>query len=521
MNTTAVIRLSPGRRFTAVWGTTLLVLAFGTLAYWADVRERQSRLSVIESLRIIETLHVLLTRLVDAETGQRGYLLTGRSAYVGPYRDARSDVQVHLTELRALTRSTPGEQARLDTLAAVIEAKFAEMEETIAIRRAGTLEDALGVVFSDRGMLLMARARALTDAIRSEEMSELAIRDAREAWNSSTLAIILVVGSLLAAGLSLVLNRLMNQYAIRQERIAGELELANEQLREQTIELEMQTDQLQDQSAELQAQNEQLVQLAEELEVRTASAEEANRGKAAFLAAMSHDLRTPLNAIMGYTELLEVEVHGPVNHAQRNALQRVRSSGRSLLTLINDILDFARLESGKLDISVQPVRLDPALRDLEASFLPQLQARGLAYAYEGCDRELMVQADPDRMERILLNLITNAIKFTEPGGTITLRVADLDGVVVQVCDTGIGVPADRLRDIFEPFVQVEGGRTSKDQRGVGLGLAISRELARAMGGELTAESTEGIGSCFALRLQGADILSPAEGDPTAAMVMQP
>ena len=513
-----LVRLSPGTRLAAVWGPTLIVLAFGALAYWANLREARSRLATAESYRVIETLQVLLGRLVDAETGQRGYLLTARPDYLRPYLNARSDVQRDLAVLRRLTRDSPAEQARLDSLGTVVNAKFAELEETIALRRTGTLQDVLPVVSTDFGMLSMARARALTAAIRGEEMHELAVRSRQEADNSSALAAILVIGSLLAAGVSLKLNGLVGRYARSQERIAGELEAANrvlheqqeelevqnEHLQAQSVELEMQTIQLQEQFAELQAQNEYLGRLGQELELRTEAAEAANRAKASFLAAMSHDLRTPLNAIIGYVDLLSGSIYGPVNDAQESALQRILSSSRRLLALINDILNFARVEAGKVEISLRPVRLDAALRDLEASFLPQVQARQLAYECGGCDRELSVEADRDRMEQVLLNLVTNAIKFTEPGGKVSLHVVEQgDDVLVQVADTGSGIPADRLGDVFSAFVQVNQDRTDPSHRGIGLGLAISRKLAQAMGGDISVESEEGVGSCFTLRLRRA------------------
>jgi signal transduction histidine kinase len=527
VKTSSLPRLSPARRLAAVWGPTVLVIGFGSLAYWGAVREHSSRAAVTASYRVIEELQVLLTRLVDAETGQRGYLLTGRASYVQPFTRAKSDVLQHLTEVRRLTSGNPAQQARLDSLAMVVGAKFEELDETIASRQANRLDAALAVVRTDRGLRTMTRARELAEAIRRDEVAELARHSSRETRNNSVLSLTLIVGSLFAAAVSWLMSRVLNDYSVSQERIARELERANDELHEQQAELEAQNESLQEQSVELeaqaeelQAQHEQLTELAAQLEIRTEAAEAANKAKASFLAAMSHDLRTPLNAIIGYVDLITMGLRGEVTPGQARDLERIRSSGRRLLALINDILNFARLEAGKVEIVLQPVRLDVALRGLQSSFLPQLKARELRYRYEGCPPDLTVQADLDRMEQILLNLVSNAIKFTAPGGEITIDVEAADDVCVHVRDTGVGIPADHLSRIFEPFVQVDARRTGDGDRGVGLGLAISRELARAMGGELTAESEPGVGSRFTLRLRRSTPSSVSDDDEGDAVRAQ-
>jgi signal transduction histidine kinase len=313
---------------------------------------------------------------------------------------------------------------------------------------------------------------------------------------------------LLAAAVSGLMSGILDRYTVSQERVARELEEANDQLQAQQAELELQNEQLQDQTAELEAQaeelqsqHEQLADLMRQLEIRTEAAEAANQAKSSFLAAMSHDLRTPLNAIIGYVDLIAIGLRGEVTAGQARDLERIRTSGRRLLALINDILNFARLEAGKVEIALQPVHLDAALRQMESSVLPQLNARQLSYRYSGCAPDLLVQADPDRMEQVLLNLVSNAIKFTPPGGEISIDIEEADDVRVHVRDTGVGISPTDLPRIFEPFIQVGARRVDNGDRGVGLGLAISRDLARAMGGDLMAESAPGIGSRFTLRLR--------------------
>ncbi|MHB1224176.1 MAG: ATP-binding protein [Gemmatimonadaceae bacterium] len=240
-----------------------------------------------------------------------------------------------------------------------------------------------------------------------------------------------------------------------------------------------------------------------EAEAARGRAEEANRARADFLGVVSHELRTPLNAIGGYTELLELGIHGPVTQEQRRALARIQTSQRHLLGLINSVLNYTRVEAGAVHYDTGPVPLHEVLATCEALIAPQLSEHGLELENVACDAGLRALADRDKVQQIVLNLLSNSVKFTEHGGHVEVVCIGNGGrVQIHVADTGRGIPAEQLERVFQPFVQVD-AKLTRTQGGVGLGLSISRDLARAMGGDLTAQSALGVGSIFTLTLPRA------------------
>jgi signal transduction histidine kinase len=255
---------------------------------------------------------------------------------------------------------------------------------------------------------------------------------------------------------------------------------------------------------ELSALLDEHQRLLESERVARLDAEGANRAKSQFLAVMSHELRTPLNAIAGHVQLLEMGIHGTITGPQREALNRIARSQRHLLRLINEVLNLSRVETGRVEYAMEDVAIDDVITDLLPMIEPQLAAKGLECDVERPVTPVHVRADREKLIQVLLNLLSNAIKFTPPGGRITVDFAakseSPDVAYIRVTDTGIGIAPDKHEVIFEPFVQVNTGPT-RTTDGAGLGLAISRELARGVGGDLRVRSDAGRGATFTLTLQ--------------------
>jgi signal transduction histidine kinase len=303
--------------------------------------------------------------------------------------------------------------------------------------------------------------------------------------------LLLVIGALAAWLVSRRITRPLASITSAAETIArGDLDVrvklrGDEELRRLAASFNRMADEIRATHNELEMQAAEAEAVAVDLDRARAQAEDANRAKSDFLAVMSHELRTPLNAIAGYTELLELGLRGPVTEAQLRDLARIRISQQHLLGLISGVLDLSRIESGRVSYELTVVPLDPFLAGLDGLVAPQAEAKSLTLEHRPAAEPLAALADREKLRQVLLNLLSNAIRYTPSGGKVTIEasVRDERTVAITVSDTGIGVAPDEQEKIFEPFVQLDRSLT-KIRDGIGLGLAISRDLARGMGGEI-------------------------------------
>jgi len=548
-----------------------------------------ARDAVTLSRDIAESLQNVLARLTDAETSQRGYLLTGSQIYLAPGEGAAADVHHSLAAARRQIADST-EQARLDTLSIVISEKLAELEAAKrAYEGAGGLSAAVEQVRSNRGQFLMREARELIANIVGEERARLAHREEHER-RLRVLTTALVFAAILLAGvLSLLVNTMLSRALIASEdadeRAQGEhnrlitvveqsplaisiveapsgrrilanraaervfgipmadslagtsarlkgfktdgtpLEVGDWPLAraisggkvviDEIIEIERPSGERRriciNSAPVLDAQGNVDAGVAifwdvteqhraeQELRAARLEAEAASRAKSEFLAVMSHELRTPLSAIIGYEELLFDGITGPVNQNQRTQLGRIKVSATHLLSLIDEVLTLSRVEAGREVTHLERISVFVALHDASVLALPLASDKGLTLEVVRAPKGVEVWADETKLRQILLNLLTNAIKFTD-AGTVTLESHAFDDrVEIVVRDTGIGIAATDHDRIFDTFWQVEQKSTRK-VGGTGLGLSVSRRLARLMNGELTVTSALGGGSTFTLRL---------------------
>jgi signal transduction histidine kinase len=533
----ATSALSGWQRAASIGGPAIVVVLVAVAALWSGHVAVVSDLWVDHTERVALNVASVLQRLIDAETAERGYIATGDERFLGPYEGAAQDVHRSVATLRALTIDNPVQTPRIDSLSGLADRTFASLDSGIALRRNRGAPAAIAALAARTGLALMDSARTVISRIESEESRLLLLRRAATERQRQVTQIILLVGAAIAAMVGIAVNSALTsqqrQLAQRNTQLreqAAELQSQNELLHDQAIELEHQSDQVGQQAIELELANEQLqvtndalsaanerleaarlaaVHAQDAADHARLEAEAANAAKSTFLATMSHELRTPLNAITGYVDLLLAEIRGPLTAQQVSDLSRIRRAGTHLLGLINDVLNLAKLETRQVPFATDEVSLQETIANAATMVEPQAAAKGIAFSYAPIDQAVSVQGDRDKVLQIVLNLLANAIKFTPEGGRISLfaRHAMGDGTVaITVNDTGRGIPPDQLARIFEPFVQV-GRRTTGADAGAGLGLAISRELARSMNGEITVTSAEGAGSTFVVTLPA----TPAAG----------
>ena len=489
-----------------MWPAIVLIVAallalIGLQAYEALSRVARTELSqrlIVHSFEVVMTAQSLRSALQDAERGQRGFLLTGRSGYLEPYRQAVNDIPGLLAKLQRLTASDPKQHAQLAELVPVIDHKLGELGSTVAAYRSGGLSAAQRIIGTDTGLDTMRTIETLTGSIIDSESRLMLRQRAEYAAADITLERVAMASTLLAAvamiaGLSLALANFRRSRRLQLEisRRAEDAAHANRQLEQRNIEL---------------AQAGELARAAQ------AEARRAEQTKGRFLATASHDLRQPLQAVSLLNGAMRRRESDP---DLIDALRQQQESIAAMSRLLNALLDISKLESGAVKPEPADFAVAPMLAAMAGEFRGIAASKGLRIRFEPC--EVCARSDPSLIEQILRNLTSNAIKYTREGEVRLRAVSDPPWVRIEVIDTGVGIAGEQIRLIGEEFYQV-GVPSNSTREGYGLGLSIVRRLVKLLDLELDIRSEVGKGSTFSLRIrQGAQPRSVAQAPPLAPL----
>ena len=439
----------------------LATIIYGVVASAVDTRRNLSDSGdVAHSRKVLVALQETVGYMLDLETGQRGFIITGDEAYLEPYESALRKVDSPVATLAELTRGNPSQQLKIGMIQEVVSERKKFMAHSIEVRRDQGLNAAVTELQKGGGKDQMNRIRQLIDEMRDEEVVRIDRTLHKLAENLRRTDFTVYVAGIVAIGSGVTGVVLLLLFLSASGR-------------------------------------EQLHRLQKE------KAEEADRAKSDFLAMMSHEIRTPMNAILGFGELLHDMVE---TSQQKHFSAAILSSGNALLSLINDILDLSKIEAGKLDLYPEPILMEQFTENLHTLFSFRAAEKGLDYSIR-IDPKVPAQLSFDalRLRQILVNLVGNAIKFTREGsvhvGIRATPAAEGEMVMlhIEVTDTGIGIPADQLAEIFRPFYQID-SRQGRQFQGTGLGLSISCRLIEAMAGTITVDSVLGKGSVFRVAL---------------------
>lgn len=469
---------------------------------------RQNQL-VQESARVERALLAsteVSERLSDMETGVRGFVITGFDSYLEPYLAGVRSLPAAIGAMRA-NAAAPEQVAQVDNIAALADRWRADVlaREIDARRRGGS--EAADLVATGVGKSYFDAIRDEVERFEATQKQQLDALAVLRQRTSARQGVELILGALIAALTSLAISlgvaRSIGRRARALEQAARAV--AGGDLR-QRIPTRADGDELDDLARSFERMRATLDELVGDKDRLVREAESATQAKSRFLASVSHELRTPLNAILGFSDILSEQTAGKLTARHERYLSNIHGAGEHLLTIINDVLDLAKVEAGRIELRLEILDLADLARPVVASAAQDAASRGLAFeSHLGSDAR--VRVDAVRVRQVLFNLLSNAVKFTPSGGRVELRLAVDDGMLLaEVSDTGVGFPTESRDRIFQPFERFHEGKVAAP--GTGLGLALTKQLVELHRGTIAVETELGRGSTFRLRFPGAAVEAP-------------
>ncbi len=470
----------------------VLTINWGSLLYLTGAKQ-SDRQAANQAARVTQSGQQVLAELLDAETGVRGYLLSGDPSFLQPYQSALQRLPGLLTALPAQAAGSP---AAVSKDVAWLTALAHNELSTLSLLRASRSAPASALNSNLlAGKTTMDEARVEIDAITAVEATRLAAQDrALAAAGAGILVVLIATVPLGIAGGALAMWLFTR--GIRRRIAAVQTSARNLASGAALAPAPADADEV-GQLARAVAKAGRLLATREaEVNAAALTAQDANRAKTEFLSRMSHELRTPLNAILGFGQLLELE---PRSEEDGESIEQILKAGRHLLELINEVLDLSRIESGHLALSMEPVDARDVIKESVHLLSPMADHAQCDLHLELAESPVMVMADRQRLKQVLLNLLSNAIKYNRPQGRVVVSTEIVEDMVrISVRDTGLGISPEMVERLFIPFDRLNVESTGIE--GTGLGLALSKNLTEAMGGTLSFDSTPGKGSVFTIQL---------------------
>jgi len=489
----------------------IALVAVTVASLMLQYNERQERSVALAASRLSSMAEQTLADAVDAETSIRGYAATGKALFLTPYNSARKSLPADLATLRAdaIDEGDIRQERTVAATTAEVMAKLARMRTDVKAGARGTaLTPALE---ADKVTMDLLRRQVASlaenpgDIVVARRADILRMEADIDTVTSAGLAVGLLAGVI---GIALFTSGISRRIAgaARNADLLGEgqalhpVPAAGDEIGRLARSLVRAQGLLDTRTAELTGARDEALR--------------ATQAKNAFLSSTSHELRTPLNAVLGFTQLLQLS---DLSAEDRDGVERILAAGRHLLSLINELIDIARIESGEFSLSVEPVLVPLVVEEACQLMAPLAAERSIALSHECSHPELAVLADRQRLNQILVNLLSNAIKYNRHGGqvTITCRAHDQEQATIVVADTGAGLSEADLRRIFVPFDRLGAERTGIE--GTGIGLPLARAFAVAMNGELDAASTQGKGTAFTVTLPRAADMAQVPGEDSPAL----